>query len=395
MKKTLLFLLFISLAGANILYSQSLTRADFLSVLIPKHSASGGTTRLPVVFRATVQNLSAYTTYRYYVQAAKFSDMGSTNTGAGNPLFMNPDSASFAYTTSPSISTAGGYSIFRTNASGAYTGWFAFVNTGNARFTGGNYISPSIAIADSVGTIVARRALSDSIHIISFGTGAADTSGTGVWAKFSGTAKNLILLYDNTTGTDKPLSISYLESEGVSIASSVQFYIDSVNGNNGRWGTIIPNVNANGIQRVEQRSLSDGSVVSYLTSANGTWNGISTVNPAGGTTPLRLDSLIAGPTKTLAGTVSTRKFVLEQNYPNPFNPTTIIRYHVPQNSFVTIKVYNALGNEVATLVNQEMSAGDHETLFGINQAKNLSSGLYFYKLTAGGYSAVHKMVLLK
>ena len=83
---------------------------------------------------------------------------------------------------------------------------------------------------------------------------------------------------------------------------------------------------------------------------------------------------------------------LKQNYPNPFNPSTIISYQIPQNSFVTLKVYNILGNEVATLVNEQQTAGNHNFNF---KANNLASGVYIYKLTAGSFTAVRKLTLLK
>ncbi|MEP0860351.1 MAG: T9SS type A sorting domain-containing protein [Ignavibacterium sp.] len=91
------------------------------------------------------------------------------------------------------------------------------------------------------------------------------------------------------------------------------------------------------------------------------------------------------------------KFYLDLNYPNPFNPTTKIRFAVPQNEKretrnVTLKVYDVSGNEVATLVNEEKPAGTYEVEFN---APQLSSGIYFYKLTAGNNSATRKMILLK
>ena len=92
-------------------------------------------------------------------------------------------------------------------------------------------------------------------------------------------------------------------------------------------------------------------------------------------------------------------FKLEQNYPNPFNPSTRIRYSIPdgQNNFVTLKVYNILGNEVATLVNGEKPAGTYEAEFNSmdSQGRSLPSGVYFYKLTAGSFSQTNKMILLK
>ena len=85
-------------------------------------------------------------------------------------------------------------------------------------------------------------------------------------------------------------------------------------------------------------------------------------------------------------------FYLEQNYPNPFNPVTTIKYQIPELSFVTLKVYDVLGNEVVTLVNSERSAGNYEVEF---YASNLSSGIYFYQLKTDNYVETKKMILLR
>jgi sugar lactone lactonase YvrE len=85
-------------------------------------------------------------------------------------------------------------------------------------------------------------------------------------------------------------------------------------------------------------------------------------------------------------------FSLRQNYPNPFNPATIIRYSIPHSSQVQIKVYDILGNEIETLVNEEKSAGTYELTWN---AANLSSGVYFYQLKAGSYLQTKKMILLR
>jgi 7,8-dihydropterin-6-yl-methyl-4-(beta-D-ribofuranosyl)aminobenzene 5'-phosphate synthase len=87
-----------------------------------------------------------------------------------------------------------------------------------------------------------------------------------------------------------------------------------------------------------------------------------------------------------------QRFKLEQNYPNPFNPTTTIKYSVPKLSFVTIKIYDVLGNEVATLVNEEKAVGAYELNWN---ATNLPSGVYFYRLQAGDFVETKKMILLK
>ena len=86
------------------------------------------------------------------------------------------------------------------------------------------------------------------------------------------------------------------------------------------------------------------------------------------------------------------KFSLSQNYPNPFNPLSTIGYQIPQRSFVSLKVYDILGKEVATLVTEEKPAGRYEVHFN---GENFSSGIYFYKLQAGNYSSIKKMVLIK
>jgi hypothetical protein len=101
-----------------------------------------------------------------------------------------------------------------------------------------------------------------------------------------------------------------------------------------------------------------------------------------------------------SGTTSVRpvpgelpaSFSLSQNYPNPFNPSTKITFAVPSESFVSLKVYDILGREVTTLAGAEMNAGTYTVDF---DAARLSAGLYFCRLTAGGFSATMKMSLVK
>ncbi len=91
------------------------------------------------------------------------------------------------------------------------------------------------------------------------------------------------------------------------------------------------------------------------------------------------------------------EFSLSQNYPNPFNPTTRIKFTLPQNSFVTIKIYDMLGREIKTLINQEMTAGSYSIDWNAenNLGSNVSSGMYIYRITAGSFVATKKMVLIK
>jgi hypothetical protein len=85
-------------------------------------------------------------------------------------------------------------------------------------------------------------------------------------------------------------------------------------------------------------------------------------------------------------------YSLSQNYPNPFNPVTKIKYEVPENTNVTLEVFDVLGRLIKTLVNENKSAGRYEVEFN---ASELSSGLYFYKISAGGFEQTRKMLLLK
>ncbi|MDP3683483.1 MAG: T9SS type A sorting domain-containing protein, partial [Ignavibacteria bacterium] len=89
------------------------------------------------------------------------------------------------------------------------------------------------------------------------------------------------------------------------------------------------------------------------------------------------------------------KIALNQNYPNPFNPVTKIKYQIPNyTSLVTLKVYDILGNEVATLVNEEKEPGYYQIEFDASTYR-LSSGVYFYRLQAGENSFVKKLILTK
>lgn len=86
------------------------------------------------------------------------------------------------------------------------------------------------------------------------------------------------------------------------------------------------------------------------------------------------------------------KFELEQNYPNPFNPTSNIKFKIKDSRFVMLKVFDALGKEVETLINGKMNSGEYSVTF---DGSKLNSGVYFYKLVAGDFSQVRKMILIK
>lgn len=104
-----------------------------------------------------------------------------------------------------------------------------------------------------------------------------------------------------------------------------------------------------------------------------------------------VDSLL-GITSVTDRTDIPNNFYLSQNYPNPFNPATLISYKMPSSSNVSLKVFDLLGREVATLVNEPKSAGNYEIKF---DGSNLSSGVYLYQLKAGSYIETKKLILMK
>ena len=117
--------------------------------------------------------------------------------------------------------------------------------------------------------------------------------------------------------------------------------------------------------------------------------GVSVV--LGGVFKTILDTALVG-VEDENGKIVPEGFSLDQNYPNPFNPTTKIKFSIPELSFVTLKVFDVVGNEIETLVNQEESAGSYDVQFS---AIDLPSGIYFYQLRAGNFVETKKMILIK
>lgn len=91
-------------------------------------------------------------------------------------------------------------------------------------------------------------------------------------------------------------------------------------------------------------------------------------------------------------TINPTEYKLSQNYPNPFNPVKRINYSIPQQGMVSIKVFDVLGKEVTTLVNEIKQPGSYDVEFN---AANLSSGVYFYRIQSGDFRDVKRMVVIK
>lgn len=121
---------------------------------------------------------------------------------------------------------------------------------------------------------------------------------------------------------------------------------------------------------------------------------VSSINSTGESSYSEMAQFTTGSAIAAVGELAgaPKVFSLSQNYPNPFNPTTVIGYQLPKDSYVTLKVYDILGKEVTTLVNRRQNAGYYNITF---HAANFSSGVYFYRLTAGNFTDTKKFLLMK
>ncbi len=139
--------------------------------------------------------------------------------------------------------------------------------------------------------------------------------------------------------------------------------------------------------------VSSGDYVSSLTTYNNELYVGGDFTEAGGISANRIARWTIGDaTDVEENALTPTNFVLHQNYPNPFNPSTTISFTIPKSSYVTLKVYDVLGREVAELVNGDLQAGSHSINF---DASRLSSGTYFYRLQAGNGVKMKKMMLIK
>lgn len=181
----------------------------------------------------------------------------------------------------------------------------------------------------------------------------------------------------STNPSIAPLTYNYLDTYDDYTPNDTANYID-----NNPFNGVLVNCGLGGSNNntdywrykiVAVDKYDDQSVMSDFVSIRGNW--------------------VSEPDNYNSNNVSPLTFSLSQNYPNPFNPSTEIKFELPQNTFVTLKVYNAVGQVVAELVNNEYkNAGRYSVSF---DGTKLASGIYFYSLEAGAFKDMKKMVLIK
>lgn len=181
-----------------------------------------------------------------------------------------------------------------------------------------------------------------------------------------------------------PLIVSITDTLGFPVHGSIVTFTNtstSVNGSSLTRSTIISDLNGKASSNF------------ILGSLPGTYNISATAQGLKGS-PINFQ--VTAKSKPLGVEINSnqfpKEFILYEAYPNPFNPTTKIKYGIPRGSHIVIRIYDIIGKEISTLVNQELEAGYYEINFN---GTNLSSGIYFYKIQADDYTQTKKMILLK
>ncbi|MCX6324290.1 MAG: SprB repeat-containing protein, partial [Sphingobacteriales bacterium] len=245
--------------------------------------------KVPYAARMTVGGLNPSTTYRYYPRFV--ADPASTGNGQGNYILAN-QSGNFTRITSATLATAGRYGEFTTDATGSFTGWFVVEPSLALEFQPGTTLYLRLMINNGAGggSVAARITATESVTVL--GWGSASNQGTGLRSSAvpAYTAKNFVMLYNNVAGTGRPLSGTFIESDGTdnnaTTSGYAPFYANNVDGVDKTWGTIIPNNLSNGINNISQFALSDGSFINKCTAANGVYGSTNTANANGGLTEL-------------------------------------------------------------------------------------------------------------
>jgi hypothetical protein len=295
-------------------------------IILPQYIqgvTGSNTNRLPYAFRVKLDNLIANATYRYNVGFDTCLNSNPLNFGAGIGLFPGASaSASFTLAATQGLSSVGQYGTFTASATGSYTGWFAGVPSANAsRFVPGNSLVAKIVLNNGSNGTTSSTALktNSTIKVINLTTGSTLNDGTGFYGNSNATAKNFVFVYDNISGTGRPIAGTVVEDDGALATSYASFYTTNVNANAGAYGLIIPNQNTNGIRRIEQRSFINGSLAGCpSTDADGIWpSGTNTVNPSGGTTAISVTTTDASLTTGVLSLSTSPQVIMTQQCIDP------------------------------------------------------------------------------
>ena len=268
-------------------------------VILPQYAVNGTSTgtRLPYVCRLQIDNLVPNATYRY-VTGASTNPSLALSLAAGNMYAINNAAGAFGHITGQTSSKSVASPVldndefttnsrcaeFTTDGSGSYTGWFSMVPTGNTVFNDGNDVYFYVQLNNGFGGLALTSEVRSSNTIRMIIPSATARAARG---ESSATAENMVFLYDNETGTGRPIWGTWAENDGID-QTYTTWYDAGVDAQAGRWGAYLPTTLPNGVRRIEQRDVATGILLNCPgISSTGTWPGAgSTVNPAFGTTPI-------------------------------------------------------------------------------------------------------------
>lgn len=275
------------------------TQASITEVLMPQYiygNAFGtGFEKVPYVCRLTINGLEANKTYRYTNGLRSMWDSEWIYEGVS--IFAN--TSGFIRAPFAGVWDVTQSGEFTTNASGSYTGWFINEASDGYTFLPGEQVLMTIHLDNGAGGGYVDQALSASslITVMNFGTDS--NQGSALYSKAAGgVSKNFVMLYDNEEGIGRPITGTFIESDGTENTTAnayAPFYSDHVNAKDKAWGTIVPNNLTNGVRRITQYTLTDASEAGYHVSSDGMWpvtagGSASTANmTAGVTAPMVLD----------------------------------------------------------------------------------------------------------
>ena len=318
--------------------------------------------RVPVAIAVYVENLEPNTTYRYTNQFV-VEDDEPTTAGAGNVIYASEEG--FYRSTSPSLSTEGGYGEFTTDEEGIGFAWFINEATANARFTPGNQVYLRIRLNDGHdGTTVAYTLTTeDYATVLNFGNGADEYSGSAFYAKSDEAPMSFAMMFSNYEDW-RPTYSTPIETTGIdygSINQYADFYKEEVAGKDGWFGGILPNDNENGINIIWILDMESYVTNDYYTE-DGVWAPeTQTANPnVGLDEPIFIDLTYDDVAEAEEANVKVwntdHEFVIENG----------------DNAHYMMTVYNILGQPVMT---KQINAGSTERI-----SHSLANGLYVISL---------------
>ncbi len=282
-----------SAPGLSPVVSEAIQVAGLEEVLVPRYMQADppwpNEDRVPYAFRLRITGLNPHAVYRYANRVATV-DEPPTQDGAGNNIFVFPDEFRRNTDTPALGDDPATFSSFETDGDGTFEGWFITEPTGNDRFED-EELHLRILLNDGAGAGENHFFLTtpSTVELRGFGEGADEA--TGVYAESPFAPRNFVFLYDNEDGEGRPIAGTFVEPGGLDMDERyTAFYKDEVWDMTGRWGALLPNDLEEGVRRIEERGVIDGSIVDGHISADGLWAGLDTREPAGGAAaPLVLD----------------------------------------------------------------------------------------------------------